>query len=131
MVGSIASQHSVEHRRPIKQMVLKSGSDMDGRIAPLHSVQQRWPILHMILKSRRDMDGQIALLHSIKHHWPNKRIVSRTVRYQTEPVTDHMPHTALFWPSDDTKQQHVKEATKLYRGYGMDSTISRVCSTLP
>ncbi|GJR41473.1 hypothetical protein Tco_1217157 [Tanacetum coccineum] len=61
MVGSIASQHSVEHRRPIKQMVLKSGSDMDGRIAPLHSVQQRWPILHMILKSRRDMDGQIYI----------------------------------------------------------------------
>ncbi|GKE56342.1 hypothetical protein Tco_1495527, partial [Tanacetum coccineum] len=38
-----------------------------------------------VLKSRRDMDGQIALLRSIKHHWPNKLIVSRTVRYQTEP----------------------------------------------
>ncbi|GKE02015.1 hypothetical protein Tco_1389998 [Tanacetum coccineum] len=85
MVGSIASQHSVEHRGPIKRMLFKSGSDMDGRIAPLHSVQHRWPILEMILKSRRDMDGQIALLRSIKHHWPNKRIVSRTVRYQTEP----------------------------------------------
>ncbi|GJY20170.1 hypothetical protein Tco_0392736 [Tanacetum coccineum] len=149
MVGSIASQHSVEHRRPIKRMVFKSGSDMDGRIAPLHSVQQRWPILHMILKSRRDMDGQIALLHSIKHHWPNKRIVSRTVRYQhtqravptvwcppsylkhklrkvnrSLKVTDHMPHTALFWQSDDRYDY-------AYRGYGMDSTISRVCSTLP
>ncbi|GKF12689.1 hypothetical protein Tco_0050615 [Tanacetum coccineum] len=34
MVGSIANQHAVEHRGPIKRMLFKSGSDMDGRITP-------------------------------------------------------------------------------------------------
>ncbi|GJV60012.1 hypothetical protein Tco_1466112 [Tanacetum coccineum] len=97
MVGSIASQHSVEHRRPIKRMVLKVQARYGWAALPPYIQFNNAAdfVAQMILKSTPDMDGQIALLHSIKHHWPNKRIVSRTVRYQTEPGSPKSAHVNL------------------------------------